>query len=88
MGHEDFFEAKLIEFTIFDNNGNEKTIAKYSSFAELPSHLKKDLEEDATEILFQRKHWVILEINRDLRAHGKGIHVKVRLGQKRVHSKF
>lgn len=79
MVHEDFFEAQLIEFTIW-NNENEETIAKYNSFEELPSHLKNDLKNGVSKILFRGKQWVILEINRDLRAHGKGIHVKVRLG--------
>jgi hypothetical protein len=79
MVHEDFFEAQLIEFTIW-NNENEETIAKCNSFEELPSHLKNDLKNDVSKILFRGKQWVILEINRDLRAHGKGIHVKVRLG--------
>jgi len=84
MVHEDFFEAQLIEFTIW-NNGNEKTIAKYASFEELPSHLKNDLKNNSPEILFRGKRWIILEINRDLRAHGKGIHVKVRLEEKQTH---
>ena len=32
-----------------------------------------------TEISLQGKKWKVLEINKDLRHHGKGIHVKIRL---------
>ena len=35
-----------------------------------------------SEILLQGKKWKILEINKDLRAHDKGMHVKVRLGSR------
>lgn len=81
MPHEDFFEATLIEFTIWDN-GNEKTIAKYNNYEDLPFHLHDELKNNSLEITFQGKRWNILEINRDLRAHGVGMHVKIRLGVK------
>ena len=77
MPHDDFFEATLIEFTQWIS-GEEKTIAKYERFEDLPSHLKDHFKTNS-EILLQEKNWKILEINQDLRAHGNGIHIKVRL---------
>jgi len=79
MPHDDFFEATLIEFTQWIS-GEEKTIAKYERFEDLPSHLKDHFKANSnSEILLQEKNWKILEINQDLRAHGNGIHIKVRL---------
>ena len=78
MPHEDFFESKLIEFTIWEN-GKEKRLAQYKKFEDIPKSISKRLTEDNPIILFKDKKWKILEINKDLRAHGKGMHVKVRL---------
>jgi hypothetical protein len=79
MPHDDFFEATLIEFTQWTGE-EEKTIAKYERFEDLPSHLIDHFKNDSTtEILLQEKKWKILEINKDLRAHGNGVHIKVRL---------
>ncbi len=79
MPHDDFFDATLIEFTQLIA-GEEKTIASYTRFDDLPSHLIDHFKTNSeSEILLQEKKWKILEINRDLRAHGKGMHVKVRL---------
>ena len=79
MPHDDFFEATLIEFTQW-TAGKEKTIAQYDSFENLPSnlvnHFKNNLD---TEISLNQKRWKILETNKDIRAHGKGIHLKIRL---------
>ncbi|MDH3824771.1 MAG: hypothetical protein OES14_03160 [Nitrosopumilus sp.] len=79
MPHDDFFEATLIEFTQFIG-GEEKIIAQYERFEDLPSqlidHFKNNLESD---IFLKDKNWKILEINKDLRHHGNGIHVKVRI---------
>lgn len=79
MPHDDFFEATLIEFTEWFKNG-EKPIAKYYGFDDLPSNLMEHFKSNSdSEIVLNDKSWKILEINKDLRAHGKGIHVKVRL---------
>jgi hypothetical protein len=79
MPHDDFFEATLIEFTQLIG-GEEKVIVKYGRFEELPSHLMDHLKTNSeSEILLKGRKWKILEINKDLRAHGKGMHVKVRL---------
>ena len=79
MPHDDFFEATLIEFTQWDGGG-ERTLAKYDKFEELPEHLMVHFKTNSdSEILLNGKKWRILEINKDLRAHGKGMHVKVRL---------
>ena len=79
MPHDDFFEATLIEFTQFIE-GEEKTISRYSRFEDLPSHLIDYFKNHSgSEILLQGKKWKILEINKDLRAHGKGMHFKIRL---------
>jgi len=78
MPHEDFFEATLIEFTEWKND-HETVIAKYNGIEELPSHLKDELQKHSSKMYFRGKEWNILQINRDLRAHGKGMHVKVRL---------
>lgn len=79
--HNDFFEATLIEFTVWDGN-SEKTIAKYDSFDFLPSDLQDKLNHKYSEIIFKGKKFKIIEINRNLRAHGKGMHVKVRLSHR------
>ena len=79
MPHDDFFEATLIEFTQWFG-GEEKTLAKYEEFEDLPSHLRDHFKNNSnSEILLFGKKWNILEINKDLRSHGKGMHVKVRL---------
>ena len=79
MPHDDFFEATLIEFTQWDGE-KEKTIAKYDDFDSLPSDLVNHFKNNAdTEISLNQKKWKILETSKDLRAHGKGIHIKVRL---------
>lgn len=79
MPHDDFFEATLIEFTHWFEGG-EKTVAKYTSFEDLPSHLIDHFKSNSTdEIVLQEKKWKISEVNKDLRAHGQGMHIKVRL---------
>ena len=79
MPHDDFFEATLIEFTELIGD-KEKTIAKYDQFEDLPTHLMDHFKTNSeSEILLRGKKWKILQINKDLRAHGKGMHVKVRL---------
>ena len=82
MPHDDFFLASLIEFTQWEE-GNEKTIAKYNKFDELPSHLIEHFNNDSElELSLMGKNWKVVEISRDLRAHGNGMHVKVRLEEK------
>ena len=76
MTHDDFFLSTLIEFTQWIR-GEEKTIMKYERFGDLPPHLRDDKKN--SKIYLQNKNWKILEINRDLRAHGSGTHIKVRL---------
>ncbi|MFQ5782862.1 MAG: hypothetical protein ACE5GR_07400 [Nitrosopumilus sp.] len=78
MPHEDFFEAKLIEFTYWIE-GKEKILKKYDKFEDLPNHLIVEIKENKSIISLKGKKWDIIEINKDLRAHGKGMHVKVRL---------
>jgi|GEM_PF-3365433 len=79
MPHDDFFEATLIEFTQWIKN-KEQVIAKYSEFDELPSNLIDHFKTKSQSLInFKGKNWKILEINKDLRAHGKGSHVKIRL---------
>ena len=79
MPHDDFFEATLIEFTYFEGE-HEKTLAKYNHFEELPSHIVQYFKNDSgTKITLEEKNWKVLEINKDLRAHGQGMHIKVRL---------
>jgi len=79
MPHDDFFDSTLIEFTEW-KEGKEKTIATFEKFEDLPFHLKEQFKTDSdTEISLEERNWKILEINKDLRAHGSGMHVKVRL---------
>jgi len=79
MPHDDFFEATQIEFTQLIE-GKEITISKYSKFEDLPSNLMDQFNTNGnSEIFLQGRKWKVLEINRDLRSHGKGMHVKVRL---------
>lgn len=82
MPHDDFFLATLIEFTYWID-GEEKTLIKYDNFEKLPSHLANHFKNKSkSEISLLDKDWKILEINKDLRAHGKGMHIKVRLEPK------
>ena len=82
MPHDDFFLATLIEFTQWIN-GEEKTLIKYDNFDKLPSHLIHHFKNQTkSEISLLDKDWKIIEINKDLRAHGKGMHIKVRLEPK------
>ena len=76
MAHDDFFLDTLIEFTQWIR-GEEKTIAKYNRFGDLSSHLTGN--KTNSEIVLQQKNWKILEITRDIRFHGNGRHIKVRL---------
>lgn len=79
MPHDDFFEATLIEFTNWEK-GEEKFIAKFSKFEDLPNDLIYALKNKTDlKIKLNGKLWKILEINKNLRAHGQGIHLKVRL---------
>jgi len=86
MMHESFYSAKLIEFSKY-NNGKEEIIAKFKHFKDLPSHLHDELENNS-KVTFQGKKWVVLDINQDLCQHGKGMHIKVRLGQPKTHEKM
>jgi hypothetical protein len=79
MPHDDFFEATLIEFTQWIG-GHEKTIEKYANFEDLPSNLINHFKNNLNpEISLNQKKWKILEIKKDIRAHGKGMHIKIRL---------
>lgn len=79
MSHEDFFETTLIEFTQWIH-GEEKSIVKFNKFEDLPFHIIEHFENNSdSKIFLEGKNWKIVEINRDLRAHGKGMHVKIRL---------
>ena len=79
MPHDDFFEATLIEFTQWIE-GKEKSLVKFEKFEDLPSHLIDHFKDNSSsEISLLEKKWKIIEINNDLRSHGKGIHVKIRL---------
>jgi hypothetical protein len=87
LTHESFYLATVIEFTTW-NDEKERTIEKFKNFNDLPAQLHGELENDSTEITLCGKKWVILEINRDLCQHGKGMHVKVRLGLPSIHEKI
>jgi len=79
LPHDDFFEATLIEFTEW-KKGEEKLISKFTRFEDLPFDLTDFLKTGhESKISLNGKSWKVLEINKDLRAHGQGIHVKVRL---------
>jgi len=79
MPHDDFFEATLIEFTQWIG-GKEKTIEKYANFEDLPSNLINHFKNNLNpEISLNQKKWKILEIEKDIRVHGKGMHIKIRL---------
>ncbi len=78
MPHEDFFEATSIEFTCWDEN-TEKVLLKYSGFDDLPKYLISKLDEKNPIFTLHGKKWRILDIDRNLRSHGKGIQIRVRL---------
>ena len=63
------------------DNGKEKTIEKFNGFNDLPTQIHSELKNDAHEITIRGEKYTILEINRDLCQHGKGMHVKVRVVQ-------
>ncbi|MCV0393159.1 MAG: hypothetical protein K5790_07740 [Nitrosopumilus sp.] len=78
MPHEDFFEATLIEFTYWENN-IEKILLKFDSFDDLPKYLMHKLDEKSPIFTIRAKKWRILDIDKNIRAHGKGIHIRIRL---------
>lgn len=82
MPYEDFFEATKIKFTCWKKD-TEKTLVKYNSFDDLPKHLMDELDEEKKEITLHGKRWSILNIDQDLRAHVKGIRVRIRLERKK-----
>ena len=79
MPHEDFFERVLIEFVEWDK-GHEHDISKFNSFDDLPLNLMSYLKHKPYPLITLKGHkWEIIRIRKDLRAHGKGIHIKVEL---------
>ena len=78
MPHEDFFEDISIEFSVW-KNGKEEVIKQYEKFENLPTKIMEQIKGKNPSILLNGKKWKVIEINKDLRAHGKGMHVKVRL---------
>lgn len=79
MPHEDFFEKVLITFVEFDN-GHKKEIARFNSFDELPRNLMSDLKHKSYSLITLKGHmFEIIRIRKNLRAHGKGMHVEVEL---------
>ena len=79
MPHEDFFESILIEFVEWDK-GHEHLISKFNSFDELPLNLTYYLEHKPYPLItLKGNKWEIVRIRRDLRAHGKGMRIKVEL---------
>jgi len=81
MPHEDFFEAIEIKSTCWENNV-KKTLVSYHSFEDVPKYLQSELEETEDEITLKGKTWKILDIDKNLRAHGKGMQIRIRLEQK------
>ena len=78
MPHEDFFEDTSIEFSVWEN-GKEEVIKQYEKFEDLPIKIMGQIKGKNPSILLNEKKWKVIEINKDLRAHGKGMHVKVGL---------
>ena len=78
MPHEDFFEATLIEFSTWEK-GKEVILKKYEKFDDIPKEVTDELDEESPRITFKGKKWKVLGINQNKRAHGKGIHIKVRI---------
>ncbi len=78
MPHEDFFEATLIEFSTWEK-GEETIVKRYENFDEIPKQMTDQLDKDNPRITFKGGKWKVLGINQDKRAHGKGIHIKIRI---------
>ncbi len=77
MVHEDFFEKILIEFVEL-KEGKERIVAKFKSFSEIPISLEKS-KKPYPPIILKGKKWKILGKSRNLRAHGPGIHIKIKV---------
>ena len=79
MVHEDFFEKILIEF-IELRNGKERIVAKYKNFSKIPVALQLMSKKRSFPLItLKGSKWEILGISKDLRAHGPGIHMKVKM---------
>ena len=78
MPHEDFFEATRIELTCWEDS-TEKILLKYDSFDDLPKYLMDKLDDKSPVFIIHGMKWKIIDIDKDIRAHGKGIHIRIRL---------
>ena len=79
MVRDSDYEKILIEFVELDN-GHERIVAKFNSYEEVPNNLmlKPDQPSDSS-IKLEGQKWEIIHIKRKIQAHGKGIHVKVKV---------
>jgi hypothetical protein len=79
MVHEDFFEKTLIEFVEF-SQGKERLVAKYKKFTQIPIALQIYSKNKLYPLVtLKGKKWKISGISRNLRAHGPGIHMKIKV---------
>jgi len=79
MPHEDFFDKTLIEFVEL-KEAHERIVAKFKSFSKLPANLRFNSKNKPNSLITLRgSKWEILGISRNLRAHGPGIHMKIKV---------
>lgn len=79
MVHEDFFEKILIEFVEL-KEGKERVVVKFKNFSEIPISLQRNPKKKPSSLItLKGKKWKVLGISRNLRAHGQGIHMKVKI---------
>jgi len=67
----------LIEFVEL-NEEKERIVAKFKSFSEIPISLEKS-KKPFPPITLKGSKWKILGKSKNLRAHGPGIHIKIKI---------
>ena len=79
MGRDSDYEKILIEFVELDN-GRERIVAKFNSYDEVPNNLMSNPNQPSdSSIKLEGQKWEIIHIKRKIQAHGKGVHVKVKV---------
>ena len=79
MVRDSDYEEILIEFVELDN-GHERTVAKFNSYDEVPNNLMLNSNQPPNSLIeLKGQKWVIIHIKRKIQAHGKGVHVKVKI---------
>jgi len=83
MGRDSDYEKILIEFVELED-GHEKIVAKFNSYDEVPNNLMLNSEPPTNSlIILKGQKWEIIHIKRKIQAHGKGVHIKVKIAKEK-----